>query len=346
MMKVIRREVAAKAGIRHVIVTGSHTHHGPVIELTDEPGYGRGKFDAAVAYARSLPERIISAILNADKALEPARIGIATETVTLNRNRQSKRDPKATDPTLTVVRFDDRQGKPIAILVNFAAHPVMTDPKVMKYSADYPGFLKRKVEAELTTHCVFMQGAAGDMSTNPGDGPAGPQGYGETLAGRVIALARSATVEAPARPSVKGVVDTLHFKTRVDLNNPIVSAVYERAFFPEISRNYSREFANGLDAELNTVLLNGEVAIVGGSGEFFCNHANRLRARSYVKHTLFFGYCNGHAMYFPTIEAASEGGYGADPGVSFAELGAGEQMMDKALLNIYILSGKFPREPH
>ena len=345
MMKVIRREVAEKAGIRHVIVTGSHTHHGPVIELTDEPGYGQGKFDAAVAYARSLPDRIISAILNADKALEPARIGIATEAVTLNRNRQSKRDPKATDPTLAVVRFDDRQGKPIAVLVNFAAHPVMTDPKVVKYSADYPGFLKRKVEAELATRCVFMQGAAGDMSTNPGDGPAGSRGFGETLAWRVVALARSATAEAPARPSVKGVVDTFHFKTRVDLNDPMVTAAYERAFFPEISRNYAREFADGLDAELNTVLINGEVAIVGGSGEFFCNHANRLRARSYVKHTLFFGYCNGHAMYFPTIEAASEGGYGADPGVSFAELGAGEQMMDKALLNIYILSGRFPREP-
>ena len=93
------------------------------------------------------------------------------------------------------------------------------------------------------------------------------------------------------------------------------------------------------------MLINGEIAIVGASGEFFCNHANRLRARSYVKHTLFFGYCNGHGMYFPTIEAASEGGYGADPSVSFVELGAGERMMDKALINIYILSGKFAGEP-
>jgi hypothetical protein len=345
MMTVIRREVAEKAGIRHVIVTGSHTHHGPVIELTDEPGYGRGKFDAAVAYSKILPGLIAAAILDADKNLTPASIGVATETVTLNRNRQSKREPKATDPTLSVVRFDDREGKPIAVLVNFAAHPVMTDAKVLKYSADYPGFLKKKVEAELSTRCVFMQGAAGDLSTNPGDGPAGPRGYGEALAGRVIALARSATVEAPTRPSVKGMVDTFHFRTRIDLNDPKVVGAYERSFFPEISRNYAREFAHGLDAELNTVLINGELAIVGGSGEFFCNHANRLRARSYVKHTLFFGYCNGHGMYFPTIEAASEGGYGADPGVSFAELGAGERMMDKALLNIYILSGKFAREP-
>ena len=111
-------------------------------------------------------------------------------------------------------------GKPIAILVNFAAHPVMTDGKILKYSADYPGFLKNKVEAELATKCVFMQGASGDMSPNVGSGPPGPKGFGETLADHVIALARSAKTEAPAHPSVKGMVDTFHFKTRVNLKEP------------------------------------------------------------------------------------------------------------------------------
>jgi hypothetical protein len=50
-------------------------------------------------------------------------------------------------------------------------------------------------------------------------------------------------------------------------------------------------------------------------------------------------------MYFPTIEAASEEGYGADSGVSFAELGAGERMMNRALINLYRLQGKFSNEP-
>ena len=98
----------------------------------------------------------------------------------LNRNRHTKREPKATDPMLAVIRFDDRAGKPIAVLVNFAAHPVMTDAKLLKYSADYPGFLKNKVEAELATKCVFMQGAAGDMSPNPVGGPWEPKSFGET----------------------------------------------------------------------------------------------------------------------------------------------------------------------
>lgn len=345
MMKVIRQEVAEKAGIRHVLITGSHTHHGPVIELTDEEGLGKGKFDTAVAYSQKLPGMLVEAILDADKNLKSARIGVATESVALNRNRQSKREPKATDPMLAVVRFDDLDGKPIAVLVNFAAHPVMTDPKVLKYSADYPGFLKKKVESELATKCVFMQGAGGDMSVNVGDGPRGPQGFGETLADHVLALAQSAKTEIPKTPSVKGVVNTFHFKTRVDLRDPKVAGAYEKAFFPELSRNYARLFGTDFSAELNTVLVNGDLGLVGASGEFFCNHANRLKARSYLKNTLFFGYCNGHGMYFPTIEAASEGGYGADPGVSFAEIGAGERMIDQALVNLYKLQGKFAREP-
>jgi hypothetical protein len=83
MMEIICREIAEKAGIRHVLITGSHTHHGPVIELTDEPGLGRGKFDDAVAYSRELPRRLVEAILDADKDLKAAKVGVATELVDL-----------------------------------------------------------------------------------------------------------------------------------------------------------------------------------------------------------------------------------------------------------------------
>lgn len=344
MMKTIRQEIAAKAGIQHALITGSHTHHGPVIELVDEPGLGKGKFETAIAYSQKLPQLLIEAILDADKAKKPARIGVATESVKLNRNRHTKREPKATDPMLAVMRFDDLAGKPIAVLVNFAAHPVMTQEKLLKYSADYPGFLKNKVEAALSTKCIFMQGAAGDMSPNPNPGPWEPKSFGENVADHVIAVAHSVTTEVPAHPSVKGTVDTFQFKTRVDLSDRRVVGAYEKSFFPEITHAYVKLFGKNLSAELNTILLNEEIALVGGSGEFFCNHANRLKARSYVKHTLFFGYCNGHGMYFPTIEAVSEGGYGADAGASLVEIGAGERMMDKALINIYTLIGKFPRE--
>ena len=105
MMDRIRQAVAPR-GIANVLICGSHTHHGPVIELTDQPGFGKGKFDDAVAYAKELPERIIAAILEADANRRPARIGVGSRDLGLNRNRHTKRAERPTDPRLTVIRFD------------------------------------------------------------------------------------------------------------------------------------------------------------------------------------------------------------------------------------------------
>lgn len=345
MMKEIRAKVKADAGIEHVLIVGSHTHHGPVIELMDKEGFGKGRLQKAVDYNLALPGLLIEAILEADKNATPASIGVASKDLDKNRNRQTKRTPKPTDPMLAVIRFNDAKGLPIAVLVNYAAHPVMTDGKILKFSADYPGFLQRKVEKEMKTHCLFMQGACGDLSPNPVREYRDVKHYGEDLADHAIELVQSVKTSVPEKPSIKGDVNRFRFKSRVDFGSVVTTTLYAQAFFPEIVRCFSEEFEKGIPAELNTVVINQNLAIVGGSGEFFCNHSNRLKSRSYIDNTLFFGYCNGHSMYFPTIEATSEGGYGADSPVSPVAVGAGERMMDKALINIYEMLGKYDQTP-
>jgi neutral ceramidase len=339
MMEEIRAIIREKAKVEHVLIVGSHTHHGPVLELTDREGFGKGKFDPTIQYLKSLPGLIAATIVEAASQLKPAKMGVNSAEVPYNRNRHSKRQPAARDPLLSVLRFDDPDGKPIAILVNFAAHPVMTSGSILKFSADYPGFMMNYVEKEMGAPCVFIQGASGDMSANAVN-VTGPQGFGEQLGQECVKLARAIETTVPARPKIQGRVDHFDFTTRINLNDPIVMTAYGLAFFPELIRNFAEDYKNGMHPELNTVLINREVAIVGGAGEFFSNHAVRLRERSYVKHTLFFGYCNGYMNYFPTIEAISEGGYGADAPVSPAQVGAGEQMMNRALINIYSMLGK------
>ncbi|MGE3317491.1 MAG: neutral/alkaline non-lysosomal ceramidase N-terminal domain-containing protein, partial [Planctomycetaceae bacterium] len=225
MMEQIRATIAEKAKIKHVMISGSHSHHGPVIELTDREGYGKGKFEKAVDYSRKLPELIAEAILEADKNAKPARMGVAKRTdLQLSRNRQSKREKKITDPMIGVLRFDDEAGQPIAVLVNFTAHPVMTDNKILKYSADYPGFMQNKVESVLKTNCMFMQGASGDQSPNAPAGHQGPQGFGEHLGDIVAELASSIKTEVPKTPSVQGKVDDYVFRSRLDFSNPLLVA--------------------------------------------------------------------------------------------------------------------------
>jgi hypothetical protein len=341
MMDTIRAAVAPR-GIVQVLVCGSHTHHGPVIELTDEPGFGKGKFDDAVAYARQLPDRIIAAILEADGSRQPARIGVASRDLGLNRNRQTKRPERPTDPRLTVIRLDRAGGAPIAVLVHYTAHPVLTPGDVLKFSADYPGYIQAIVEKELAVPCVFIQGAAGDQSANPPDGKRDPKSYGELMGGHALELARGVLTREPKQPSLAATTDRFQFPGRVNFKSSITFMLYAQAFFPELVRSFVRELENGVNPEVATVLLNGELAIVGVPGEPFSQHAVRLRQRAYLPWVLVFGYCNGHLLYFPTIEAASEGGYGADPRVSPIAVGAGEAMMNRALINIYRMLGKFP----
>jgi hypothetical protein len=86
--------------------------------------------------------------------------------------------------------------------------------------------------------------------------------------------------------------------------------------------------------------LDGKIGFVGLSGEFFCDHSLSLKKRARLEHVFFLGYCNDYHQYFPTIEAASEGGYGADATVSAAEVGAGELMMNRAVIRLYQMRGK------
>jgi hypothetical protein len=329
----IRAKVKA-AGIEHVFLCASHTHHGPVLELDDWP-------DAKTSYVRGLETKLSELILEANRALKPARLGVASKEVPLNRNRHSRRDDKPVDRELLVVCLQDADGKPIATAVNFAAHATMTSEKVRKFSADYPGALAALVEKETGAPCLFLQGAAGDLSTNPGEN-AGPEKFGQALGREALALAKTVKCEEPAERTLAVKEEDFAFPSRVDLGNALLRRMYEAAFFPKLVEFYEREYREGVRPHLTVALLDGRIGFVGVSGEFFCGHALSLKRRALLEHLLFLGYCNDYQQYFPTIEAASEGGYGADPTMAPAEVGAGERVMDRALIHLYKMRGKLP----
>ncbi len=342
IMTRIRDAVKEGSGVTFVMVSGSHTHHGPVIELQDEEGKGKGKFDDAVAYRAELERNLIAVINEAAGNVEDAQIGWGSAEVLMNRNRQTKIEPKATDPELSVIRFDDLEGKPIALMVNYAAHPTMLPGADLRFSAEWPGQMMYAVEEGLDTNVGFLQGAAGDMSCKPTEETKGIELFGKAIGEEVLKIARDIETRVPETPSIQGMDEDFEFDTRLPVDNANVETLLAMAFFPEFAKAAFDEMAGDkIRPHLTTILVNKELALVGGSGEFFCNHANRLKERSRDVKTIFIGYCNGHHMYFPTIEAASEGGYGADPTVSWVPVGAGEQIMDKALINIYTMLGKY-----
>ena len=336
----IRGRLKTEAGIDFSFIAGSHTHHGPVLELSDEVGKGKGRFDAALRYYRQLEDAICDAVLEANRNLVPAKMGIGSAKLDgYNRNRHTKLLPKPTERDLVVLRLDALDGKPVAVLINFTAHPTMIPSSTLKFSADYVGAMKQAVEKELGATAIFMQGASGDQSVNEGENR-GYQAFGQAVGREVVKLASSTVTAEVASPSLQVKEERFRFPPRVDLANPLVRGAYEKAFFPELIPNFIDEYADGVRPRLTVALLNGEIALVGASGEFFANHSIRLKERARVKQVLFFGYCNGYHQYFPTIEAVAEGGYGADQAVSPVAVGAGEQLMNTALVWIYEMLGQ------
>jgi hypothetical protein len=337
----IRDSVKEQAGISVAFIAGSHTHHGPVVELSDAPGRGRGRFEAAIRYAEQLEQGIIEAILQADRELVEAHVACGSVVLeNFNRNRHSKIEPIPCDRTLQLMRLtraDDSRS--IATLVNFTAHPTSIPSETMRFSADYVGAMREHIVQELGGVAVFMQGAAGDISTNRG--PHGDHvAFGKALGRAAVKLARELNPVQIASPSLRFHEERFQFASRTDFNNPIVQGIYSVAFFPELIANFVDEYSDGIRPRLTVAVLNRDVAFVGVSGEFFTQHAIRLRDRARVSSLFFFGYCNGYHQYFPTIEGAAEGGYGADEQVAPAQVGAGETMMDTALIRLFQLQGK------
>jgi neutral ceramidase len=335
----IRQRIKAEAGIEHSIIAGSHTHHGPVLELSDEEGKGKGRFDAALRYYQQLEDSIVAAILEANAKLAPAKLASGLfKLEDYNRNRHTKIEPKPVDRDLGLLRFDDATGKPLAVLVNYSAHPTSIPSSVRKYSADYVGALKAAMEKETGATAIFMQGASGDLSTDRKEKDY--QAYGQSIAQEARKFLAQLHPKDVSSPSLQVHEDRFKFGSRTDFANPLIKQMFAKAFFPELIPNFIDEYADGVRPRLTVALLNNEIALIGASGEFFANHALRLKERARGVQVFFFGYANGYHQYFPTIEAVSEGGYGADNAVSPVEVGAGEKLMNTALVWIYQMLGK------
>ena len=87
-------------------------------------------------------------------------------TVTMLWSNSTQMPTWPVDPTIAVLRIDQMDGQPLAILVNYSTHPVTFGPDNLRFSADFPGVMCKVVEQAFGGKplAFFVQGAPGDIN--------------------------------------------------------------------------------------------------------------------------------------------------------------------------------------
>lgn len=337
-------QAKAKWKVEHVLLSATHTHagmaaRGMVINPPRAPDWTRsGKAPAETIdwpglssdpwYAQT-EDKIVEAIGTATRQLFPARMAVGKgsfESAYMAHNRRlvtekgvtmlwenpNRIPTKPLDPTVGVIRIDDLNGKPRAIAVHYACHPVALMGAGLM-SRDYPGAMVDHLEEQLGANCMamFLQGASGDLDPYDLHSLRGrnrvniSQQAGISLAKRALSL----SAELKSKP--------------VSQNSLQVSE--SLLTFPPRSGKAST------DVGLITVVMNGELALFGIPGEPFIQHQLDLTAQSSVPNTFIMGLTyhgrgTPFVVYVPTEQAVREGGYGATE-CSFLAPNAGALMI-------------------
>lgn len=130
---------------------------------------------------------IVQAVKEAAQHLVPVRVGTGTgheNRISENRRLKMKdgsevdmrraysmpRDEEVAgvgpiDPQIGLLKLDREDGRPFAVLYQFACHPIMNPPS-KGCSADYPGFASKVIEEALGDGAMafFVQGCGGDIN--------------------------------------------------------------------------------------------------------------------------------------------------------------------------------------
>jgi neutral ceramidase len=176
----IRARIAAAIGTKadRVIISCSHTHCGPSL-----PGFvsqDEQQTKLQWEYLQNLKNLLLGVATAANADLQAARLDSGSGASRIGINRREKDETGKVflgevpdgpmDTEVGVVRVDDPDGRPIAVLYNYGCHTVTMGPKCLKLSPDFVGPCREVIEEATGAKSLFLQGAAGNINPATGIG--------------------------------------------------------------------------------------------------------------------------------------------------------------------------------
>ena len=146
------RRIAVEAGIppERLLLSAVHDHGAPTLPGSQATPPQR-------AYITTVENAAVQAVQSAKARLQAARFGMSTAKAYVNVNRREfspgrgwwlgfNDDDGPSDKTVTVLRFEDLTGKPIAFWINYPVHAVVMGPENLQITGDLAGATSRFVE--------------------------------------------------------------------------------------------------------------------------------------------------------------------------------------------------------
>ncbi len=206
----VRKQVSEETELdpSAILIAATHTHNAP-----SAGGYlGVGEDDEL--YTQWAAKQTATAVIQACRNREPVSLATASTRLagqTFNRTRENG----PVDPTLTTLRINRSDGMPLAILVNFQAHPTVSAKlRPFAVSRDVPGEVCDVIEAAYPgALALYLQGSAGDVNFHRAfSTPQRHREPGRLTAG--LALAIGGDVTRPEQPNLKFVSESVELPTR------------------------------------------------------------------------------------------------------------------------------------
>jgi len=311
---------------KNIILSSSHTHSGPVININLEGIYPL-KDDKQKKqienYRTFIEEKIIAIAGKALNSLEPARLssgtGIARFAVNRRENKANEEFlylPEVNGPSdhvVQVINVSDTSDQPMAVVFGYSCHATCLD--INMWSGDYPGFAQvelEKIYPGITS--MFFAGFGADQNPIPRRSIPLARQYGKELA-----IAVEKVVEEPIKllsPSIR----TIYNEIDLDLVPP--PGIEKLKEVAEEGNDWQRTWAENMKKKIISgqefpdsypfypvqSLQLGEQTLVVLGGEVVVDYAFLLRD-TLGNDLMIMAYANDVMTYIPSERILKEGDY-------------------------------------
>ncbi len=366
----IRERVNCATGMarENIHLMATHNHSAPtVFPVSELPLHNAALEAQLVATRQELVDDIAACVIKAHENFVPARMGYGRgrfETGAFNRrfimsngrsqmygggNLERLKREGPVDREEQVVWFEDYDGRPLAVMVNYSSHAANLYGKPIM-SADFPGVMRSVLQGVLgkDVPILYLQGACGNVVGNDVEHPGFPtrennaRRIGRGLAGEALRMmsdhftvmedvavsACRRMLEIPYReppmPFAEARKQMAHYKDNWDDFRQLDLAVRAAITTSLRIEAYMRK-ALAEEVEIAAFAL-GDVFFVINPAELFVEFQIDIKAHFKNRKVIMCELTNGRSGYVPTKLACALGGY--ETIVTRFNPGAGEMIRD------------------